>query len=148
MHNNIITDIANKVYDNMYDITCICEREQYEYILTLLEYYYNNIVIAKLTYNKLKSKVRDSIENIHRIISHSNNIDAIEFMLLCDCINRINEYFKIDLIIDFDDYIDIDNSFMIFYNSRQLKHFRKRHSYYDFNYSDINITAYIAQYIS
>ena len=148
MYNNIIADIANKVYDDMFDMTCIYEREQYEYFMSLLEYYYNNIVIAKLTYIRLKSKAHDSIENIHRIISHSNNIDAIEFMLLCDCINRINEYFKIDLIIDFDDYIDTTNSCMMFYNSKQMKHFRKRHSYYDYEYSDIDITAYIAQYIS
>ena len=148
MYNNVITDIANRVYDSMYDMTCIYEREQYEYIMSLLEYYYNNIVIAKMTYNRLKSKAHDSIENIHRIISHSNNIDAIEFMLLCDCINRINEYFKIDLIIDFDDYVDTNNSCMMFYNSRQVKHFRKRHSYYDFEYCDIDIIDYIAQYIS
>lgn len=148
MYNNIIADIANKVYDNMFDMTCIYEREQYEYIMSLLEYYYNNLIIVKLTYNNIKKKAHDSIENIHRIISYSNNIDAIEFMLLCDCINRINEYFKIDLIIDFDDYIDTNNSCMMFYNSKQLKHFRKRHSYYDFEYSDVDIIDYIEQYIS
>lgn len=149
MYNNIIADIANKVYDNMFDMTCIYECEQYEYIYSLIEYYYNNIVIAKMIHNNnLKRKAHDSIENIHRIVSHSNNIDDIEFMLLCDCINQINEYFQIDVIIDFDDYSDTQNACMIFYNKKQAKHFRKRHSYYDYEYSDIDITAYIAQYIS
>lgn len=148
MYNNIIADITNKVYDNMYDMTRIYEREQYEYIYSLLEYYYNNIIVAKLTYNNVKKKAHDSIENIHRIVSYSNNITTVEFMLLCDCINKINNKFKIDLIIDFDDYIDIDNTCMTFYNSKQQKCFRKRHSYYDFEYSDIDITTYIAQYIS
>lgn len=148
MHNNVITHIANKVYDNMFDMTCIYECEQYEYLYSLLEYYYNNIIIAKLTYNNVKKKAHDSIENIHRIVSHSNNINTIEFMLLCDCINQINEHFQIDIIIDFDDYIDIDNTCMTFYNNKQMKYFRKRHSYYDYEYSDIDITTYIAQYIS
>ena len=147
MHNNIIADIANKVYDNMFDMTCMYDREQYEYIYSLLEYYYNNIIIAKLTYNNVKKKAHDSIESIHRIVSHSNNITTVEFMLLCDCINKINNKFDINFQIDFDDYIDIDNTCMIFYNEKQLKHFRKKHAFYDYEYCNINITAYIAQYM-
>lgn len=147
MYNEFIEDIMLDAYENMFDMTCIYDRETYNYIYSLLEYYYNNIVIAKMNHNNLKRKCHDSIENIHRIISYSSRIDAIEFMLLCNCINQINEYFQIDVIIDFDDYIDIDNTCMIFYRKDSLKRFRKRHAYYDYEYCNINITAYIAQYM-
>ena len=116
-YNCFIEDVMNKVYDNMFDMTCIYDRETYEYIYSLIEYYYNNIVIAKMNHSDIEQKCYDSIEAIHRIISYSNRIDVIEFMLLCDCINEINNYFDIQFQIEFDDYIDIDNTYMSFYDS-------------------------------
>lgn len=146
-YNCFIEDVMNKVYDNMFDMTYIYDRETYEYIYSLLEYYYNNIVIAKMSHNDAEQKCYDSIEAIHRIISYSNRINVIEFMLLCDCINEINNYFDIQFQIEFDDYIDIDNTYMSFYDSNSYKRDRKRYSFYDFDYCTINITAYIAQYM-
>ena len=146
-YNCFIEDVMLKVYDNMFDMTCIYDRETYAYIYSLLEYYYNNIVIANMSHNDVEQKCYDSIESIHRIISYSNRIDAIEFMLLCDCINEINNYFDIQFQIEFDDYIDIDNTYMSFYDINSYKRNRKRYSFYDFDYCTINITAYVAQYM-
>jgi len=147
MYNEFIEDVMLKVYDNMFDMTCIYDRETYEYIYSLIEYYYNNMILAKMRHNDVEQKCYDSIEAIHRIISYSNRIDAIEFMLLCDCINEINNYFDIQFQIEFDDYLDVENTCMSFYDSNAFKRNRKRYAFYDFEYCTINITAYIAQYM-
>lgn len=146
MYNEFIEDVVLKVYDNMFDMTCIYDRETYEYIYSLIEYYYNNMILAKMRHNDIEQKCYDSIEAIHRITSYSTKLDNIEFMLLCDCINEINRVFNIDFNIDFDDYTDLENICMSFYDYNDAIAHRKEFAFYDFSYCKINITEYVRQY--
>ena len=145
-YNCFIEDIMCKSFSDTLDITCIYDRETLDYIYSMLEYYYNNIVVAKFMNNDVEQKCYDSIENIHRIFSYSTMIDNTEFMLFCDCVNEINKYFNIQFQIDFDDYIDVVNSCMSFCDSDAMKRNRNKFSFYDFEYCYINVTEYIRQY--
>lgn len=145
-YNCFIEDVMSNVFDNVLNMSNINDRETYDYIYSMLEYYHNNIVVAKLANSDVEQKCYDSIENIHRIFSYSTKIDNIEFMLFCDCVNEINKCFNIHIQIDFDDYIDIECACMTFCNSDVIRRSRNRFSFYDFQYCYINVTEYIRQY--
>ena len=146
-YNCFIEDIMYATFDDILDMTCVYDRHTYRNIYTLLEYYYNNVVIAKLTDNRsLENVFYDSVNNIHDIVIYSNRINIIEFMLLCECINQINEYFRIDERIDFDDYTDIENAIITYYEYSDMSKHRQEFAFYDFSYCKINIIEYVRQY--
>lgn len=145
-YNCFVEDIMYKHFSDVLDMTCIYDRNTYKCLYTLCEYYYNKIVLAKLANTNLDMLVYDLVDSVHEIASHMNNISIEEFMMLHDCFNAINAYFNIDTRIDFDDYTDIENTNITYYDYSDATTYRSQFSFYDYRYCTINITEYIRQY--
>lgn len=146
-YNCFVEDIMYKCFSDVLDMTCIYDRTTYKCLFTLCEYYYNKIVLAKLANTNLDMLVYDIVDSVHEIASHMNNISIEEFMILHDCFNAINAYLNIDTRIDFDDYNDIENTNITYYDySDAATTYRNQFSFHDYRYCTINITEYIRQY--
>lgn len=145
-YNCFVEDIMYKHFSDVLDLTCICDRDTYKCLYTLCEYYYNKIVLAKLANTNLDTLVYDIVDSIHEIAAHMNNISIEEFMILHDCFNAINAHLNIDTRIDFDEYNDIENTIITYYDYSDATTYRNQFSFYDYRYCTINITEYIRQY--
>lgn len=145
-YNCFIEDIMNNNFSDILDTSYIYDSITYKCLYTLLEYYYNKIVLAKLTNADLNMLVYDIVDSIHEIVAHMNNISKEEIMILHDCFNTINAYFNIDTRIDFDDYTDTENTIITYYDYSDASTHRNEFAFYDFSYCKINITEYIRQY--
>ena len=145
-YNCFVEDIMYKHFSDVLDITCIYDRTTYKCLYTLCEYYYNKVVLARLANTNLDMLVYDIVDSVHEIASHMNNISIEEFMILHDCFNTINAYYNIDTRIDFDEYNDIENTIITYYDYSDMHSHRYEFSYYDFQYCNINVTEYARQY--
>jgi len=145
-YNCFIEDVMYNNFSDIYDLSYVYDREAYNCLYTLCEYYYNKIVLAKLANTDLNMLVYDIVDSIHDIISHMNNISKEDVMILHDCFNTINDYFDIDTRIDFDDYNDIENAIITYYEYSDMSKHRREFAFYDFSYCKINITEYVRQY--
>ncbi len=141
-YNVFIEDVMLKSFDDYYDITDIYERERYKTIYLLLEFYYNSM-FCFYTCIDAKQLFVNTVNVLHNIAC-SHSLTSIEFTLLCDAINEINRVRDIKFRIDFDEYSEtMNNSYFILTNIDSYK----RNSHYDFEYCNINVEAYIRQYI-
>lgn len=142
-----IEDVLMYTFHDYFDMTDFYDRETYELLYSLLEYYYNRIMIAMFTNKRISSAyIRKSVNSLELLVANNTRIDKITFMLLCDCINEINEQYDIDTRIDFDEYYDTDNACIFFYDYSTAIESRNEFSFYDYHYCKININAYIRQY--
>lgn len=149
-YNVFLEDVMLYTFHDYFDMTDFYDRETYELLYTLLEYYYNRIVVASYTRKRISDAyVRKSINSLERLVVNNTRIDKITFMMLCDCINEINEQYNIDVRIDFDTYSDTDNACIFYYEHSTATNEENRHefSFYDFHYCKIHLNAYIRQYM-
>jgi len=141
-YNVFIEDVMLKSFDDYYDMTDIYERERYKTIYLLLEFYYNSMFFF-YAHIDMKLLFINTVNVLHNIAC-SHSLTSIEFTLLCDAINEINRVHDIELRVDFDEYSEtMNNSYFILTNIDRYK----CNSHYDFEYCNINIEAYIRQYI-
>lgn len=141
-YNVFIEDVMLKSFNYYYDMTDIYERERYKTIYLLLEFYYNSM-FCFCAHIDMKLLFIDTVNVLHNIAC-SHSLTSIEFTLLCDAVNEINRAHDIEFRIDFDKYNDTMNNSLYFCTDIDTY---KRNSYYDFNYCNINVEAYIRQYI-
>ncbi len=145
-YNVFVEDVMLYTFSSYFDMTNFYDRETYHLLYTLLEYYYNRIVVARCTKKRVSNAdIYKSVHALETLVSCNTRVDKESFMLLCDCINEINEYFNIDVRIEFDEYYDIDNACIFFYENSTAN--RSRNAFYDYEYCKINIDAYIRQYM-
>ena len=143
-----IEDVLMYTFHDYFDMTDFYDREVYELLRTLLEYYYNRIIIASLANRRMTAEyIYYSINSLEALVSHNTRIDKVTFMLLCDCINEINAQYNIDTRIDFDEYDDTDNACIFYYDYSTATANRNEFSFYDYQYCKININAYVRQYM-
>ena len=144
-----IEDVLKYTFYDYFDMTDFYDVETYEMLYTLLEYYYNRIMIALFTNKRISAEyIYKSINSLESLVSCNTRIDKVTFMLLCDCINEINEQYDIDTRIDFDEYYDTDNACIFYYEHSTAIASRNEFSFYDYHYCKININAYVRQYMT
>lgn len=143
-YNVFVEDVMHNVFSDVtFDKTDIYDRAIFTMIKSFLCYYYD--MIAYTEQHDRERKACNCIHTIHHIASYS--FSNTDFMLLCDCINEINKHCDVQFVIEFDDYDDIDCATYFFRATEQQRVCRQTDAYFDYHYCDINIDAYIAQYM-
>lgn len=146
-YNVFLEDVMLYTFNDYFDMTDFYDRETYELLYALLESYYNRIIVTKLTNKRMTdTDVYKSVHSLELLVACNTRIDKVTFMLLCDCINEINEQYNIDVRIDFDEYYDTDNACIFFYEYSTATVSRNEFSFYDYQYCKIRLDAYIRQY--
>lgn len=142
---DIIDEMIRTTFDDavIYDTTDIYDRAIFTMIDSLTRYYFD--ILAFTEKNERENRAQTLIHQIHDIACY--NFDSIEFMCLCDVLNKINAYYELQFEIDFDDYNDLDNAVFFFRTYEFRRICRKTDSFYCYDYSNINIIAYTAQYM-
>lgn len=146
-YNCFLEDVLLYTFHDCFDMTDFYDRETYSLLYTLLEYYYNRIIITKVMNKQLsKTDVYNSVNSLEALVVNNNRINKVMFMLLCDCINEINSQYSIDTRIDFDEFYDTDNACIFYYDYSDALIHRNEFAFYDFSYCKINLSEYVRQY--
>lgn len=119
----------------------------YEFINSFVRYYYLELVCVDNCHEKhaREHKAIKCIDTIHDIACFA--FDSREFMLLCDVLNKINDYTYTDIVIDFDEYVNLEDSVYSVHSHKFMQDNRSNDSFYDYQYCLIRVDKYIEQYM-
>ncbi len=129
--------------DVVYDMTDIFERATFVMLLSLANHYFDTLRFI-YTRNYRHKRAKQLVHMYHDICAYQCN--AIDFMLLCDVLNTLNKALNLDIVYDFDDYNDIENTCLYERNNETMYKKAKYNAFYNYDYSYINVMKYAMQY--
>lgn len=138
---SIVVSAIESVFDAL--VNTYYEDTYFSIFNMCAKYYYDALIFTDEA--KRENRSRELINSMHDLTSYE--INAKVFMLLCDVFNQINVALQVDIIVDFNNYDDIDTATYFFVTRKYERSHRNVIAFYDFQYCLINIESYTEQYM-